>query len=183
MFLSNLFLFSFVFVRYQQPTIEIPEPSISTFAYRACQNVARDGSLWTKRGGNKVSHHLTIEYTNLLFQQGWRDSFWSIDPISRFRFEILVPFTENLDDREWGNANIRLRCNAVNLCKNLIYRVVGTDYLTYLTVFLSAPGPAISALFCENLPSHSKRFDVTRNYNETCKIPWCVKRKWRKNYY
>jgi hypothetical protein len=70
MFLSNLFLCSFVFVRYQQPTIEIPEPSIPTFAYRACQNVARDGSLWTKRGGNKVSHHLTIEYTNLLFQQG-----------------------------------------------------------------------------------------------------------------
>lgn len=71
MFPSNLFFFSFVFVRYQQPTIEIPEPSIPTFAYRACQNVARDGSLGREGGGrNKVSHHLTIEYTNLLFQQG-----------------------------------------------------------------------------------------------------------------
>lgn len=52
--------------------------------------------------------------------------------------------------------------------------------LTYLTVFLSAPGPAISALFCENLPSHSKRFYVTPTTTRHAKSLDALKKKMKK---
>ena len=56
-----------------------------------------------------------------------------------------------------------------------IYKVVGTINVPH-NVFERT----WSSHFCSfsvNLPSHSKRFDVARNYNETCKILQCVKRK------
>jgi hypothetical protein len=47
-------------------------------------------------------------------------------------------------------------------------------------VFLSAPGPAISALFCENLPSHSKRFYVTPTTTRHAKSLDALKKKMKK---